>query len=110
MAESAVINIDADSDTQDGSRDHSAQSSRKVSSMYATWHFENAGKRDKTHSGAQCLPCKCWAALKGTAVASGGTCLAELPAILTHVKGCTLHDKADRVRAETELVCWHASI
>ncbi|DBA79982.1 TPA: hypothetical protein ACH3X1_008185 [Trebouxia sp. C0004] len=61
-------------------------------------------KRDKTHNGAQCLPCKHEAELKGIEVKDEGTCLADLQSILTHVKGCTLHARANRQRAEVELI------
>ncbi|DBA78640.1 TPA: hypothetical protein ACH3X1_008559 [Trebouxia sp. C0004] len=99
MAEPEVIELDAPSDGL-----HGLQSRRK-SRMYAAWNFEVAPvKRDKTHNGAQCLPCKHEAELKGIEVKDEGTCLADLQSILTHVKGCTLHARADRQRAEVELI------
>ncbi|DBA85722.1 TPA: hypothetical protein ACH3X1_005290 [Trebouxia sp. C0004] len=99
MAEPEVIEHDAPSYGL-----HGLQSRRK-SRMYAAWNFEVAPvKRDKTHNGAQCLPCKHEAELKGIEVKDEGTCLADLQSILTHVKGCILHARADRQRAEAELI------
>lgn len=73
MAEPEVIELDAPSDGL-----HGLQSRRK-SRMYAAWNFEVAPvKRDKTHNGAQCLPCKHEAELKGIEVNDEGTCLADL--------------------------------
>lgn len=86
MADPEVIELDAPSDAL-----HGLQSRRK-SHMCEAWNFEVAPvKRDKTHNGAQCLPCKHEAELKGIEVKDEGTCLADLPSILAHVKGCTLH-------------------
>ncbi|DBA87983.1 TPA: hypothetical protein ACH3X1_004966 [Trebouxia sp. C0004] len=99
MAEPEVIELDAPSDGLPGLQN------RRKSRTYAAWNFEVPPvKRDKTHNGAQCLPCKHEAELKGIEVKDEGTCLADLQSILTHVKGCTLHARADRQRAEAELI------
>ena len=71
--------------------------------MYAQWRFEPAGMRDKTHKGAHCLPCKRQAESRGLTVNPTGTCLAQMPSVLTHVKGCTLRQQAERNVAAVEL-------
>lgn len=100
MSEADAIDlVDAGPDTQD---DRNA--STKVSLMYATWHFEKAPEmRDKSHNGAQCLPCKQNAITKGIPLNPKGSCLADTVTILAHVKSCQFHSHSDRQRAEVEL-------
>ncbi|DBB07076.1 TPA: hypothetical protein ACH3X1_011661 [Trebouxia sp. C0004] len=49
--------------------------------MYEQWNFEQAGKRDASDLGAQCIPCKHVAEKEGNKLESGGTC-----GYLAHVK------------------------
>ena len=104
MSAEGPIDIDAllDDVADSQASDQGGKAATK-SSMYATWHFEVAGKRDKTHNGAQCIPCKEYMQQRHVAVPSIGSCLADLPSILTHVKNCDHHHKDDRRRAESEL-------
>ena len=53
--------------------------------------------------GAQCLPCKVALEEMGAQLQPGGTCLADMPSILTHVKSCDKRDRTERKRAEVEL-------
>ena len=104
--DAGVANVETGPDVHASSQaadDASKQQRSGLSSMYKDWGFEPAGKRDRTHSGAQCLPCKGQAQRKGNSTSPSGSCLADLPSILTHVKNCTLHEPADRQRATTEL-------
>lgn len=108
MSHSEVVEIDVEADAvtslaDDQSSDRKSKR-RKLSPMYELWHFEPAAMRDDTHRGAQCLPCKHYAVSKGETVSPEGSCLADLPSILVHVKSCTHHTAKDRQRASAELV------
>ena len=86
MSQAEVVDLEAEEDVasepaDEASSDHKGKR-RKVSSVYESWQFELAEMRDKSHRGAQCLPCKHLAESKGLKVDPKGTCLAELSAIL----------------------------
>jgi hypothetical protein len=103
-----VIDIDAQPDAPDDqATDQSSQGVKKTrrvkSEMYSKWQFEPAGMRDSSHSGAQCIPCKVQAEKKGLPLDPKGTCLADLPSVLAHVKACGLRESANRQRAAVEL-------
>ena len=101
--DAGVVHDETEPDVHASSQAADDASKQQRSSMYKDWGFEPAGKRDRTHSGAQCLPCKGHAQRKGNSTDPSGSCLADLPSILTHVKNCTLHEPANRQRAAVEL-------
>lgn len=108
MATEAVVDlvVDASDDAADVDTDQGSQGNKKgniKSPMYEMWNFEQAGKRDKSHLGAQCIYCKHVLEQEGRQLEPGGTCLAGLPTILAHVKNCKHHPKAVRDKAEFEL-------
>ena len=92
VAATLVIDIDTQTDAPDDqASDPSSQGTNKPkrvvkSEMYSKWQLDPAGMRDKTHSGAQCIPCKAYAGKKGLSLNAGGSCLADLPTVLAHVK------------------------
>ena len=102
MLISDVIDLDEQHSAHDANSDQ-ASHGRKYSDIYETWRFEPAKKRDSTHLGAQCIPCKQKSEKEGLAVDPGGSCLADIRAMLAHVKKCEHHQQADRQRATAEL-------
>ena len=94
MSAAEAVDLETSDGNDDQATDPKPHTSRKVSSVYPDWDFEPAGMRDKTHKGAQCLPCAHYLKTKGVALDPRGTCLASLTDILTHVKGCQYHPQA----------------
>ena len=105
MSTADVIELDKHSGDHEEISDQASQGSKKpkLSNIYEIWRFEPAGKRDATHHGARCIPCKQHAEKKGLTLDPAGTCLADIRAMLAHVKKCEHQQKADRQRATTEL-------
>ena len=105
MSTADVIELDKHPDDHEEISDQTSQGSKKpkLSNIYELWRFEQAGKRDATHHGAQCIPCKQHAEKKGLPLDPTGTCLADIRAMLAHVKNCEHQQKADKQRAATEL-------
>lgn len=106
-----VIDFELETDAADEqASDPESQSVKKKarvpkSAMYENWNFEvSPSMRDKFHCGAQCLPCKAFATRKTLPVNPKGSCLAEITAILTHVKNCEHRTPAERQRAAAELL------
>ncbi len=58
-----------------------------------------AARRDATHKGAQCIACKHHAEAKGIELKPGGSCLAEIQAILAHVRNCKHQSQATKAEA-----------
>ncbi len=96
-----AIDVDSIPDTQDASAsDQAAQSSGKVSSMYAVWDVARTDEmRSHSHRGAWCNPC-----LKhGVKKDPKGHFLAQIDAILTRVKDCPRRSAAIKQSAAAEL-------
>ena len=104
MATSDVVDLAADAAADDTDQANQGNNKGKAkSAVYEQWILEQAGKRDASHLGAQCILCKHVAEKEGKKLQSGGICLAGILTILAHVKGCKHHPKAARGQAETEL-------
>ena len=95
-----AVDVESIPDTQDATSDQAAQSSGKVSSMYAVWDVARTDEmRSNTHRGAWCNPC-----LKhGVKKDPKGHFLAQIDAILTHVKDCPRCSAAVKQSAAAEL-------
>ncbi len=96
-----AIDVDSTPDTQDASAsDHAAQPSGKVPSMYAVWDVARTDEmRSHSHRGAWCNPC-----LKhGVKRDPKGLFLAQIDAILTHVKDFPRRSAAIKQSAAAEL-------
>lgn len=109
MADTEPIDVDADTVVEpeaepDVTSDQQQKGKRKLSPMYDTWGFYQAGDRTASHKGAQCIACANYAKQKGIPLNLGGVCNAEIQAILAHVKNnCPHQTPSAKAAAAAEL-------